>query len=106
MRKHLFFLPVVLWTLLALFLESSGVKASLMVWLLWLALLMAGGSLLQKRNILGGFLGMIPGLHMIYVSTCQAQQAFVAEGTIGILLVTFFLVSAITIFFSEKKTEQ
>ena len=103
MRKHLFFLPVVLWTLLALFLESSGVKASLMVWLLWLALLMFGGMLLQKRNLFGGLLGMVPGLHMIYVGVFQAQHAFIAEKTIGVLLVTFFLISTITLYLQQRK---
>ncbi len=103
MRKHLFFFPVVLWTLLALFLESSGVKASLMVWLLWLGLLMAGGMLLQKRNLWGGLIGMIPGFHMIYDSMCQSQQAFTAELPLGILMVTFFLISSVTIYLQERK---
>ena len=103
MRKHLFFLPVGLWTLLALFLDSSGVKASLMVWLLWLALLMVGGTMLQKRSAFGGLVGMIPGLHMIYVCLFQAQEAFQAELPLGILLVTFFFVSSITIYLQERK---
>lgn len=103
MRNYLFFLPVFLWTLLALLLESSGVKAVLNVWLLWLALLMISGVLLQKGRFWGGIIGMFPGIHMIYTSTRQTVPSSSVEGPMGILLLIFFLASAVMVYQKHRK---
>lgn len=103
MRKYLFFLPVVLWTLLALFLESNGVQASLIVWIFWLAMLLAGGILLQKGNLWGGLIGMCSGVHMIYMGICQTSQMVHAEIPMGIVCLIFFLIVTVAMYLQRRR---
>ena len=91
MKKVVFFIPAVIAAVFYGFmLIGVGFHISPMVFV-WLALFIASGILMCKGMFWGGFLGALPGFHMIYMSTIDTGQIF-SELPIGIIVVSFYLV--------------
>lgn len=102
MKKIVYFIPAILIVLFGLFLPMMGLAAGAF-WLVWLALFVIGGILLARGKIWGSFIGMLPGIHQMYMSTQDTGQAINIEFPMGILITTFYLLCFLFLFFRNRK---
>jgi hypothetical protein len=64
--------------------------------------ILAGGILLSKGKFWGGFIGLLPGIHFIYMGTQDTGQ-IVNETPMGIVVLVFYFVCGSFIFYKNKK---
>lgn len=90
MKKCLFFLPAVAFTIVVAFL-TYALRSFLTPWYLWVLLLWVSGILLSRGYAWGCIPGLIPAGIIIYMSLQYTGQT-VNEGPIGIALAVWMLV--------------
>ena len=104
MKKIVFFIPAILFTLLD-GLIIMGTKLSVLpIVYVWIVLFLISGMLLAKRKFWGGFFGMLPGIHFIYMSTQDTGQILPIELPMGIIVIIFYLLCSGVVFFNIKKS--
>lgn len=59
------------------------------------------GFLLNKDKFWGGIFGILPGIHLIYMSTKYTGQAMNIELPLGIIILIFYILCSIFIFHKE-----
>lgn len=90
MKNGSFYLPAAVYTLAALAL-SIVLQTSAPLWYAWAALLWVGGFLLHKRKIWGILFGLLPALHLLYMSTQYTGQVINIEMPLGIATALYVL---------------
>lgn len=104
MKKIIFYIPAIVFTAFYGWAAISfGVKLISPIIFVWLTLFFVSGILLSKGNFLGGGLGMLPGLHLIYMSTKDTGQIINIELPLGIIVLTFYLLCSGFIFYKRRK---
>lgn len=104
MKNILFYIPAIIfsifftWSIIYFAFSFSPIIFA------WLALFLAGGILLNKGKFWGGFLGLLPGIHWIYMGTQDTGQ-IVNEMPIGIIISIFYIVCGSFIFYKSKKSK-
>ncbi len=91
MRKVIYFLPAILFTLFYGFIGvAMSFKSISPIVILWLLLFAVSGCLLTKKVFWGALLGMLPAIHLIYMSTEETGQVVNIELPSGIIILCFY----------------
>ena len=90
MKKVLFYLPAVVYTIAVIALNII-LKTLSPLWYVWVVLLWLGGLLLNKEKVWGGLFGLIPAIHLLYMSTQYTGQVINIEMPLGIATALYVL---------------
>lgn len=104
MKKIVFYIPAILLAILwgwGTIVASIGLTSLLIF--AFMALFLMGGILLSKDKWWGGVLGMLPGVHFLYMSTKYTGQVF-SERPIGIVILLFYIVCSGYVFYKKTLT--
>lgn len=90
-KRMVFYIPAMLFAFLVGGLAITfGISLISPMALVWIALFLASGYLLSKDKIFGGVLGMLPGFHLMYMSTRDTGQVINIELPLGMIILIFF----------------
>ena len=90
MKKVLFYLPAVVYTIAVIVLNII-LKTFSPLWYVWVALLWLGGFLLNKEKVWGGLFGLLPAVHLLYMSTQYTGQVINIEMPFGVVTALYVL---------------
>lgn len=90
MRKLIGYIPAVLFTAFYLYVGMTGAGLTMSMVLIWLACFWLSAFFLHKGLFWGGAFGLVPGIHMIYMSTQYTGQVINIELPLGIILILFY----------------
>lgn len=90
MRKLIGYIPAVLFTAFYLYVGMTGAGLTMSMVLIWLACFWLSAIFLHKGLFWGGVFGLVPGIHMIYMSTGFTGQGINIEMLLGIILILFY----------------
>ena len=85
MKKLLFYIPAIMFTLFYGIAALSGYSAISSVVSVWLLLWFISGFLLNKSYFWGSLLGVLPAIHLAYMGTQETGQ-IISETPIGIVV--------------------
>ena len=104
MKKIVFYMPIVLLAILYGWLAITfGIGSISPIIFVWIALFLVGSFLLNKDKFWGGIFGILPGIHLIYMSTKDTGQNINIELPLGISILIFYILYSIFIFYKEIK---
>ena len=104
MGKIVFYTPAILFTAFYGLIMLSGLSIMLSIAITWIALFIISGVLLSEGKFWGGFLGVLPGIHMMYMSTKDTGQIINIEFPLGVIVATFYMLCCSFVFY--KKTSK
>ena len=90
MKKVLLYLPSIVYAIVTIVLNIISQTFS-PLWYIWIVLLWIGGFMLNNGKVWGGILGLLPAIHIIYMSTQEAGQV-INEMPIGIITALYILI--------------
>jgi len=90
MRKILFYLPAVIYTIAVIALNII-LKTVSPLWYAWVALLWLGGFFLNKGKLWGGLLCLLPAIHLLYMSNQSTGQVINIEMPLGIVTALYVI---------------
>lgn len=103
MRRIIFYIPAILFAIiygcLAIFFSIRSISPIIFIWII---LFLVSGFLLNENKVLGGILGMVPGIYFIYMSTKYTGQ-LISERPIGILVLVFYMLCSIHVYNKGNK---
>lgn len=102
MKKIVFYIPAIIFTVLYGLLAIGGIGAISPVVAVWLIFFLTSGILLGKDMFWGGLLGALPAIHLIYMGNQETGQ-IINEMPIGIIVLIFYIVCGSFIFYKGKK---
>ena len=104
MKRYIFFAPAAVFTVLyswvIVFIGFSSLAPYVFIWVL---LFFLSGVFLDKGMCWGGLLGLLPSIHMMYMSTIDTGQILHVELPVGIVLAVFYLACCGFVFYKNKK---
>lgn len=104
MKKIAFFIPAIIFTI---FYGGIiiGVNPSIVSPIIypWIGLFIISGILLSKGLFWGGLLGVLPGIHLMYMSTKDTGQIIDIEFPMGSIVASFYLLCCGFVFYKSKK---
>ena len=74
MKKIIFYLPAIIFTIFFSFAATWSIGAISPVAFVWLTMFFISGFILSKDVYWGSFLGVLPAIHMIYMGTQETGQ--------------------------------
>ncbi|MGL5253423.1 MAG: hypothetical protein ACRC9L_00100 [Brevinema sp.] len=92
MKKVLFFIPAIIFALFYGFLAITAIGAISPIVIGWLALFLVAGVLLSRTVFWGSLLGVLPAIHLIYMSTQETGQVVNIELPLGIIVLLFYVI--------------
>ena len=90
MKKVLFYLPAVIYTIAVIALNII-LKTFSPLWYVWVVLLWLGGFLLNKGKVWGCLFGLLPAIHLLYMSTQSTGQVINIEMPLGIITALYMI---------------
>lgn len=90
MKKAIVFAPAAVFTVAVVALNIM-LKTFSPLWYAWVLLLWIGGLVMNKRMAWGAVIGLLPGVHLIYMSTQYTGQVINIELPLGLIVVIFYL---------------
>ena len=90
MGKVLFYLPAVVYTIAVIALNII-LKTFSPLWYAWVVLLWLGGFLLNKEKVWGCLFGLLPAIHLLYMSTQSTGQVINIEMPLGIITALYVI---------------
>ena len=90
MKKAIVFAPAAVFTVAVVALNII-LKTFSPLWYAWVLLLWVGGLVMNKGKAWGAVIGLLPGVHLIYMSTQYAGQVINIELPLGLIVVIFYL---------------
>lgn len=90
MKKAIVFAPAAIFTVAVVALNII-LKTFSPLWYAWVLLLWVGGLVMNKGKAWGAVIGLLPGVHLIYMSTQYAGQVINIELPLGLIVVIFYL---------------
>lgn len=96
MKKAFLFLPAAVYTIAAITLNIC-LDAFSSLWYTWAALLWLGGFLLNSGRGWGGLFGLIPAVHLLYMSTQSTGQVINIEQPLGIVTAVYVMASVVAV---------
>ena len=90
MKKWIIYAPATIFTLGAIVLNII-LKTFSPLWYAWALLLWIGGFVMNKRKAWGAVIGLLPGAHLIYMSTQYTGQVINIELPLGLIIAVFYL---------------
>jgi len=103
MRNILFYIPAIIF---AVFLSWSIITfgfAFSPVIFVWLGLFLASAIILSRGRFWGGFLGLLPGFHLIYMSIQDTGQAMNIELPLGVITLVIYLLFSCFVYLRKGK---
>ena len=105
MKKIVFYIPAILFAIIFGWLAISfGIGPISPIVLVWITLFLVSGFLLNNDKVLGGVLGLLPGIHLIYMSTKDTGQVINIELPFGIIILIFYVLCSGSVLYKIKKT--
>ena len=89
MKKVLFYLPAAIYAIAVIALNII-LKTFSPLWYAWVLFLWLGGFLLNRGNVWGGLFGLLPAVHILYMSTRSTGQV-ISEAPLGIITAVYVL---------------
>ena len=90
MKKAIVFAPAAIFTVAVVALNII-LKTFSPLWYAWVLLLWIGGFMMNKEKAWGAVIGLLPGAHIIYMSTQYTGQVINIELPLGLIIVIFYL---------------
>ena len=90
MKRIVFFLPAIVFTVAVLFLNLL-LKTASPLWYAWVLLLWACGILLVKGKFWGSVFGLAPAIHILCMSTQYTGQVIDLELPLGLVTAVYVL---------------
>ena len=90
MKKWIIYAPATIFTLGAIVLNII-LKTFSPLWYAWALLLWIGGLVMNKGKAWGALIGLLPGVHLIYMSTQYTGQVINIELPLGLIIAVFYL---------------
>ena len=101
--KIVFYIPAILFTIFyGLAAMSLGISSISPVVIVWIALFLAAGVLLSKSRFWGALSGILPGFHLIYMSTKDTGQVMDIEFPLGVFILIFYVLCSGFFVFKRK----
>ena len=92
MRKLIGYIPAALFTGFYLFSGLTEARLSMSIVVAWIVCFWLSAFFLHKGLFWGGAFGLVPGIHMIYMSTQYTGQVINVELPLGIILILFYCI--------------
>ncbi|MEG1500994.1 MAG: hypothetical protein RR396_03480 [Clostridiales bacterium] len=106
MKKIVFYIPAILFIVFYGWLAIIDIGSISPIVLVYIALFLIGAFCLNKDQLAGGFLGVLPGMNLIYMSTQDTGQIINIELPMGIIIVIFFLLGSGLVFIRASKKKK
>ena len=90
MKKVVFYLLAVVYTIAVIALNIIF-KTFSPLWYAWVVLLWLGGFLLNKEKVWGCLFGLLPAIHLLYMSTQSTGQVINIEMPLGIITALYVI---------------
>ena len=90
MKKVIVFAPAAIFTV-AIVVLNIILRDFSPLWSAWMFLLWISGFVMSKGKAWGAVIGLIPGAHLIYMSTQYTGQVINIELPLGLIVVIFYL---------------
>lgn len=104
MKKIVFYIPAILFTILYIWVVITfGMVSISPLIFAWIALFLVSGVLLSKDKFWGGILRMLPGIYFIYMGANYTGQRF-SERAIGVIALIFYMFCSGYIFYKKAST--
>ena len=84
MQKVLLYLPAVVYTIAVIALNII-LKTFSPLWYVWIVLLWLSAFLLNKGKVWGSLFGLLPAIHLLYMSSQSTGQVINIEMPLGII---------------------
>ncbi len=104
MKKIIFYIPAVIFTILYGVLAISNIAALSPIVIVWLALFVVSGFILSKNAFWGSLLGILPAIHLIYMGTQETGQ-IINEMPIGNVVLIFYIICGYYVYINNKKAK-
>ncbi len=105
MKKIVFYIPAIIFAVLYGIIAISNIGAISPIVAVWLALFFISGFILNKNVFLGGLLGTLPAIHLIYMGTQETGQ-IINEMPIGIIVLIFYTICGYFVYRNNKKKQR
>ncbi len=103
MKKIVWYLPAIIYTI-AIVILNIVFRIFTPVWCVWCVLLWLSGFLLDKKKVWGSILGLLPAIHLLYMSTKYTGQVINIELPLGIFTAIYVLMCGA--FVLKKQTQR
>lgn len=104
MRKIVFYIPAIIFAIFYGFVSISNIGAISPMVLVWVALFIISGVILNKNFFGGSLLGALPAIHLIYMGMQETGQ-IINEISIGIVILIFYIFCGYFVFRNNKKAK-
>ncbi len=102
--KVVFYIPAILFTifygLAVMFLDVISISPLIYVWLILFSI---AGILLSKGKFWGAFIGIIPGINLIYRSMIKDTGFIEMEMKIGVIILIFYVLCSGAVILKKTK---
>ncbi|MFL2062040.1 hypothetical protein ACEN4K_11650 [Marinilactibacillus psychrotolerans] len=105
MKKIIFYVPAIVFTILYGVVAITNIGAISPIVVVWLALFFISGFILNKNISWGSLLGALPAIHIIYMGTQETGQ-IINEMTIGIVLLIFYITCGYFVYRNNKISKE
>ena len=89
MKRTIFYAPAAILTLGVIALNII-LRTTSPLWYAWLFLFWISGFTMSHNKALGAAIGLLPGVHLVYMSTQYTGQVINIELPLGLLIMLFF----------------
>ena len=96
MKKVIVFAPAAIFTVAVVALNIV-LRDFSPLWYAWMLLLWISGFVMSKGKAWGAVIGLIPGAHLIYMSTQYTGQVINIELALGLIIVIFYFTCGVVI---------
>ena len=90
MKKTILYVPAIIYTVGIVALNII-LKTFSPLWYMWAILLWAGGLIMSRGKCWGSILGLVPAIHLMYMSTQSTGQVINIEFPLGIVTAVYML---------------
>lgn len=91
MKKGLFYFPAIVYSIAVIALNII-LKTVSPLWYVWAALLWLSGFLFSKGKGWGGLFGLLPAVHLLYMSAQSTGQVINIEMPLGLIIALYVAV--------------
>lgn len=96
MKKVLFYLPAIIYTIAVITLNII-LNTFSPLWYAWVVLLLLSGILLCKGKVWGGMFGLLPSIHLLYMSRQYTGQVINIEMPLGVVTALYVLICTLVV---------
>lgn len=102
MKRVIFYTPAAIFALCVTALNII-LKTPSPLWYAWLFLFWISGFTMSHNKALGAAIGLLPGVHLVYMSTQYTGQVINIELPLGLIIVLYFTACGFAIWRNQCK---